>query len=67
MFCLPLYVDGIPSHVMRFMEGLEVFCKEHSLHFSVYCIANNGFIEGKQNEPLMRAFEHAGSHSRLWR
>lgn len=58
VFCLPLYVDGIPSHVMRFMEGLEVFCKEHSLHFSVYCIANNGFIEGKQNEPLMRAFEH---------
>ena len=58
VFCLPLYVDGIPSHVLRFMEGLEVFCKEHSLHFSVYCIANNGFIEGKQNEPLMRAFEH---------
>ena len=58
VFCLPLYVDGIPSHVLRFMEGLEVFCKEHSLHFSVYCIANNGFIEGKQNEPLMQAFEH---------
>ena len=58
VFCLPLYVDGIPSHVLRFMEDLEVFCKEYSLHFSVYCIANNGFIEGKQNEPLMQAFEH---------
>ena len=24
----------------------------------VYCIANNGFIEGKQNEPLMQVFEN---------
>lgn len=58
VFCLPLYVDGIPSHVLRFMEHAEAFCKENSLHFSVYCIANNGFIEGKQNELLMQTFEH---------
>lgn len=58
VFCLPLYVDGIPSHVLRFMERMEAFCKEHSLHMNVYCIANNGFIEGNQNEPLMQAFEH---------
>ena len=58
VFCLPLYVDGIPSHVLRFMERMEKYCIENGLHFSVYCIANNGFIEGKQNEPLMQVFEH---------
>ncbi len=58
VFCLPLYVDGIPSHVLRFMEEMEAYCTRNGLHLSVYCIANNGFIEGRQNEPLMQAFEH---------
>jgi hypothetical protein len=51
-------VDGIPSHLLRFMEKMETFCKENDLKLSVYCIANNGFIEGKQNEPMMRVFEN---------
>ena len=58
VFGVPLYVDGIPSHVLRFMEEMEKFCKENEIHLNVYCIANNGFIEGRQNEPLMRSFEH---------
>lgn len=58
VFCLPLYVDGIPSHVLRFMEEMEAYCTQNGLHLSVYCIANNGFIEGRQNEPLMQVFEH---------
>jgi len=55
---LPLYVDGVPSHVLRFMGEMETFCRENGLKFSVYCVANNGFIEGKQNEPLMQVFGH---------
>ena len=47
VFALPLYVDGIPSHVLRFLERMEVYCKEKGLRLCVYCIANNGFIEGK--------------------
>lgn len=58
VFCLPLYVDGIPSHVLRFMEEMEAFCRQSSLRLHVYCVANNGFIEGRQNEPLMQMFEH---------
>ncbi|MBQ2689023.1 MAG: hypothetical protein IJG05_02990 [Solobacterium sp.] len=65
VFCLPLYVDGIPSHVLRFMEEMERFCRENDLRFSVYCIANNGFIEGRQNEPLMQVFEHFCSRACL--
>ena len=58
VFGLPLYVDGVPSHVLRFMEEMETFCRENSLKLRVYCVANNGFIEGKQNEPMMQVFEH---------
>lgn len=65
VFALPLYVDSIPSHVLRFLEKMEAFCKENKWHPSVYCIANNGFIEGKQNEPLMRNFEHFCSRADL--
>ncbi len=58
VLCLPLYVDGVPSHVLRFLEELEPYCRENGLHFSLYCVANNGFIEGKQNEPLMQVLEN---------
>ena len=58
VFSLPLYVDGIPSHVLRFLEKMEVYCREKGLRLRVCCLANNGFIEGKQNEPLMQQFEN---------
>ena len=58
VFGLPLYVDGVPSHVLRFLEEMEAFCRENGLQLCVYCVANNGFIEGKQNEPLMQVFEN---------
>ena len=66
VFGVPLYVDGIPSHVLRFMEKMEAFCRENGPHLRVYCIANNGFIEGKQNEPLMQCFEHFCSRAGLF-
>lgn len=65
VFGLPLYVDGIPSHVLRFMEEMEVFCRQNEIHLNLYCIANNGFIEGRQNEPLMQSFEHFCSRAGL--
>lgn len=55
---MPLYVDGVPSHVLEFLKEAETFCKAHDLHLRLYCIANNGFIEGKQSEPLMRTLEN---------
>ena len=58
VFGVPLYVDGVPSHALRFLEEMEAFCRQNGLRFSVYAVANNGFIEGKQNEPLMQVFEN---------
>lgn len=58
VFCLPLYVDGVPSHVLTFMKVMEQFCKDNDLHLNVYVITNCGYIEGKQSEPLMQNFEN---------
>jgi hypothetical protein len=58
VLCTPLYADGLPSHVLAFLEEAEQFLLEHQLHPNLYCIANNGFIEGRQNEPLMQVLEN---------
>lgn len=65
IFCLPLYVDGIPSHVLPFLKEMENFCSQNTSRLNVYCIANNGFIEGKQNEPLMQIFRNFCARSGL--
>lgn len=47
----PLYVDGIPSHLLEQMILLEKAYKEKEHKDTiVYVIANNGFYEGCQNE-----------------
>ena len=57
-FSMPLYVDGVPSHVLPFLKKMEEWCRDKNLHIRVYVIANNGFIEGRQNEPLMQVMEN---------
>lgn len=58
VFSMPLYVDGVPSHLLPFLKKMESFCHDHNKDINVYVIANNGFIEGKQNEPLMQIMEN---------
>ena len=41
VFCLPLYVDSLPSHVLAFLKDMETFCREKKLKLNVYAIANN--------------------------
>ncbi|MDE6729361.1 MAG: hypothetical protein K2J71_01105 [Oscillospiraceae bacterium] len=65
VFCLPLYVDGVPSHVLHFMKKLEQYCHEHPLRLNVYVISNGGFIEGNQNQALMQVFENFYVRSHL--
>ena len=65
VFVTPLYVDGLPSHMLPFMKEMEAFCRENSLRLKVYVIANNGFIEGRQNEPLMQLVENFCARSGL--
>ncbi|MCH5270334.1 MAG: hypothetical protein J1E83_06245 [Lachnospiraceae bacterium] len=65
VFCLPLYVDSVPSHVLPFLKEMEHFCKENGICLNLYSISNNGFIEGKQSEPLLQVFQNFCARSNL--
>lgn len=65
VFCLPLYVDSVPSHVLPFLKEMEVFCKESNIRLHIYSISNNGFVEGNQSEPLLRVFQNFCERSNL--
>lgn len=57
ILAVPLYVDGIPSHVLEFLQQAEIFCKENKCNFSLYVISNNGFIEGIHNRVHLKMYE----------
>ena len=65
VFVTPLYVDSVPSHMLPFLREMEDVCRDNGLRLKVYVIANNGFIEGKQNEPLMQVMENFCARSGL--
>ena len=65
VFCLPLYVDSVPSHVLPFLKEMEGFCKDNHIRLNLYSISNNGFIEGCQSEPLLRVFQNFCDRSGL--
>lgn len=48
IFIFPLYVDGIPSNLLKLLVKFE---KKNVVRpeTKIYCIVNNGFYEGKQN------------------
>lgn len=50
VLCVPLYVDGLPSQVVRFMKRVEDAYDGKPLH--VYVLANMGLYENKQLENL---------------
>ena len=58
VFSMPLYVDGVPSHILPFLKEMEAEYKDIHSDKRIYVIANNGFIEGRQNEPLMQTMEN---------
>lgn len=58
VFGMPLYVDGVPSHVLAFMKEMERFCIDNNIRLNVYVVSNGGFIEGCQNRALMQVMEN---------
>lgn len=54
---VPLYIDGMPSHVQEFLEQAETFCKQKNCRFTLYVISNNGFIEGRQNRTHLNMYQ----------
>jgi hypothetical protein len=53
----PLYVDGIPSHILGFLKEAEQFCKNNACHFKLYVISNSGFVEGHNNEIHLKQYQ----------
>lgn len=50
VFAFPIYVDGIPSHLLNTLVELEEYSKlKNTSNTMVYTIANCGFYEGAQN------------------
>ncbi len=60
IFALPLYVDGIPSHLLSCFIQIENrindICKKYIKN--VYSIVNCGFYEGEHTEPALQILEN---------
>jgi len=57
VFSVPLYVDGIPSHMLDFLKKLEEFCINKKCKFKLYVISNSGFVGGKQNHAHLEQYK----------
>lgn len=52
MIAFPLYVDGVPSHLLRCMEQIR------DIKAGVYAICNCGFYEAVQNRHALKIMEN---------
>lgn len=60
VFVTPLYVDGLPSHVLELLQRLE---KTVSKELNVYALLNCGFYEGEQCELALNMIKIWCKHS----
>lgn len=56
VFVFPLYVDGIPSHLLSVMCDLESMIANSNIN--VYAVINCGFHEGLQNKIALEIVEN---------
>lgn len=55
IIAFPLYVDGIPSNLLRELVAHE---QDMPMGGRVYAVANNGFYEGEQNATAIAMLRH---------
>lgn len=65
VFSFPLYIDSIPSHLIRFMEAMENRYRDHIMNTKVYCIVNCGFHEPENAEIAIEMIKLWTSYSGL--
>lgn len=59
VFTFPLYVDGIPSHLLSCLVELETyFAAKKEKDIAVYSLVNCGFYEGHQNRLAIEIMEN---------
>jgi hypothetical protein len=54
---VPLYVDSIPAHFIRFLKQMELYCKDNKCKFKLYVISNAGFVGGHHNKAHLEQYE----------
>jgi NAD(P)H-dependent FMN reductase len=57
VFVFPLYVDGIPSHLLRLLDGAQETIAGTAPGARVYGIVNSGFYEAHQNDIALEQLE----------
>ncbi len=60
LFAFPLYIDSIPSHLLRCLVQIQKYIevKTPAKKPMIYTIVNNGFIDGKQNRFAIENMAH---------
>ena len=59
VMAFPLYVDGIPAHLLSCLYEMEKFFKASpNPNAKVYALVNSGFYEGKQNSLALEMVEN---------
>lgn len=59
IFIFPLYVDGVPSHLLSCLVQLEEILKNiKEKNIKVYALVNSGFYEGEQNKSAIEIIEN---------
>lgn len=59
VFIFPLYVDGVPSHLLSCLVQLEEILKNiKEKNIKVYALVNCGFYEGEQNKLAIEIIEN---------
>jgi hypothetical protein len=59
VMAFPLYVDGIPAHLLSCLYEMERFFKTSpNPNIKVYALVNSGFYEGKQNSLALEMVEN---------
>ena len=70
VFVFPLYIDSIPSHLLRILVDFEDYVVNlrksgnagQIKDVNVFAVVNNGFFEGKQNHIAIANIKHWCSH-----
>jgi hypothetical protein len=58
VFAFPLYVDGIPAHLLHCLSRWEELAKGQKPGLRVYAIVNCGFYEGCQNQNALQMLKN---------
>ena len=65
VFVFPLYVDGLPSGLVRFLDEYRSAITHAAPHAKIYAIANCGFYEARQNTIAITMMENFCASSDL--